>query len=155
MARISEPNSQNTSVCNWSGSATYSAKASKALKMKCSAMPSSVTVSTPMPERRASTLTMITVSRLKAKALAATNRSGGSQAAAPVTEAWNTIASAAPKPAAEEMPRVNGSANWLFNTVCINDPDSASEMPVSAATKVTGARISHSTTRTRRIDRGG
>ena len=57
----------------------------------------------------------------------------------------STMASAAPKLAAEEIPSVNGSASGLSSRVCISAPATARLAPTMIAIKATGSRISHTT----------
>ena len=56
------------------------------------------------------------------------------------------MARAAPKLAADEMPRVNGSARGLFRMVCICAPAMPSMAPTSTAMIATGRRTFHTTT---------
>lgn len=56
------------------------------------------------------------------------------------------IDSAAPNPAAAEIPNVYGLARGLASTVCINRPASARLAPTTNAVSVIGKRIDQKTT---------
>ena len=56
-----------------------------------------------------------------------------------------TIASAAPKLAAAEMPSVKGLASGLARIVCICAPATESEAPTTIAITATGMRMSQTT----------
>ena len=58
-----------------------------------------------------------------------------------------TMARAAPKLAAAEMPRVKGLASGLARMVCICAPAAESAAPTTIAMTATGMRISQTTTR--------
>ncbi|MCY1380931.1 hypothetical protein D9M69_687930 [compost metagenome] len=65
----------------------------------------------------------------------------------PGTPSCSTIASEAPKAAADDTPSVNGLARGLFRMVCISAPASPSAMPTRAAMRAEGRRMSHTMTR--------
>lgn len=54
----------------------------------------------------------------------------------------STIASAAPNPAAEEIPSVNGDASGFLTETCVAEPASANPAPAKTATNALGSLIS-------------
>src|SRR5690606_12010866 len=109
VARVREPIPQNTSCDNASCEATNCSNATRALKVKTSAMPNSTTPSTPAARLRASASSSSTDAKAAMNALSGTIQSGGMNGRLRPS----TIASAAPNEAAEDTPSVNGLASGL------------------------------------------
>ena len=84
----------------------------------------------------------------KRKALIEIVRSAGSPTKAIASAGAKTMASAAPKPAADDKPSVKGSASGLRSADCINDPEIARLAPAIAAVHTTGRRSCQMITRT-------
>lgn len=114
----------------------YSIKASSAEKVKNIAMPNSIMVSDLTPFKRVANRIKPHVTRAKTKAFSVTIR----LPTFGMTLNPSTMASAAPKLAAAEMPYVNGSASGLFRMVCICPPASESIAPTITAVTATGKR---------------
>ena len=63
----------------------------------------------------------------------------------PSHEMPNTIASAAPTPAPEVTPMIDGSASGLANTACMSVPATPRHAPTRKPSTIRGRRISHTT----------
>ena len=131
VARERLPMVQNTRSCNASAVATNCSKDTSALKLNTSAMPNSTTPVALMPPQRA------TRSSSKAEAIANTKALAGTaqDAGTPGRLQSSTIASAAPKAAADDSPKVKGLASGLASTVCISAPARPSARPTATAIK--------------------
>ena len=142
VALVRLPMVQKTTAARACSVARYWSKASRALKVKTSAMPSSTTVSAVTPRMRLNRWMRSAASIAIRKALIGTTR----WMRAGTIATPRTSASAAPKPAAAEMPSVNGLASGLARIVCICAPATDKAAPTTTAISAIGIRICQITT---------
>jgi hypothetical protein len=100
-----------------------------ALNVKNRAIPNRTRVSLPPWRDRTTLWSSSTDPNANAKAFAEMIQLAGT----PGNEMFSTMASAAPKIAADDIPSVNGLASGLFSVVCISAPASDSAAPTSRA----------------------
>ncbi len=141
LARL--PIVQKTSPCSVSSLATNCRMEISALKVKTSAIPNSTTPEVATRVQRLMPSRIKQASSAKTKAFAGMNH----LSAMPGMPKPSTIASAAPKEAADDTPNVNGLASGLLRMVCISAPASPSAMPTATAISANGNRSSQTITR--------
>ncbi|GCY22400.1 hypothetical protein ExPUPEC79_03706 [Escherichia coli] len=128
-ARARLPIVQNTRPCKVSSSATNCIMDTSALKVNTSAIPNSTTPDVGTRVQRVRLSSSRADRSAKRKAFAGINPLSGT----PGIPMPRTIASAAPKAAADETPSVNGLARELFRIVCISAPAKPSAIPTRSA----------------------